>query len=712
MSILSVSGLTKYYGAEFIFGDISFQVSKGDKVALVGVNGAGKSTLMKIIAKIEEPTKGGAHIARGRRIAYLAQEARFSGERTLMEEMHAALAHLGALQREITELEHALADTDAPDWEQRMERYGELTHRFEHAGGYEIEYRIDRTLHGLGFTDAQYSQPVGQFSGGQKTRVALAAALLSDPDLLLLDEPTNHLDLAALEWLERFLKDWEGTLIVISHDRYFLDKVTNRTIEIANGKLDGDYPAAYNKYLELKAERLELQLKQFQAQQEYIAKTEEFIRRFKNSTLSTQARGRERRLQRLKSGDDHHATLIDAPAQQKKVHFKLGSEVRGGDMVLKLDKLVVGYRMTKDDERDNATTRRPGDQATGRSDDGHHSPNRPIAQSPSQDDQLRLIQCPDLEILRGQRVALMGPNGSGKTTLLRTIVGDLEPLRGLVRLGHRVTIDYYAQAHEGLQMEATVLDEIRRIKPLIKETEARTLLGRFLFSGDDVFKRVGDLSGGERSRVALAQLTLMGGNLLILDEPTNHLDIGAREALEGVLNEYNGSILFVSHDRYFIDAVADTIWMVQDGGIEKFDGTYSEYAAWRESMVRSPLSIAPTPEQRPAKGQAHTANNGQRTTNDERRTKNDGQRATGNGQRAADNGQRTTDKEDRKRQRKLASIEEEIAMLEAELKQLEADMTAAGLQGDVKRVTSLGLQHTEVQEMLNTRYDEWAAVAG
>src|SRR6266498_4206810 len=438
MSVLSVSGLTKYYGAEFIFGGISFQVARGDKAALVGVNGAGKSTLIKIIAGVEEPTSGGVHLSRGRTVAYLAQEAQFSGTRTLMEEMHAALEHLHALQQEITALEHALADTAAPDWDQRMERYGELTHRFEHAGGYDIEYRIDRTLHGLGFVEEQYHQPLAQFSGGQKTRAALASALLSDPDLLLLDEPTNHLDLAALEWLERFLKDWEGTLIVISHDRYFLDKVTNRTLEIANGKLDGDYPAGYNKYLELKAERLELQLKHYQAQQEYIAKTEDFIRRFKAGQRTKEARGREKILNRLKYGyqglngqwiDDR----IDAPTQQKKIAMKLGTQARGGELALKLDKLVVGYSSQQSVS---------GGDSNGRLTTGD----------------CRLITCPNLEMFRGQRVALMGPNGSGKTTLLRTIVGDLPPLRGMTRLGHKVVINYYAQAHEGLQMNATVLE--------------------------------------------------------------------------------------------------------------------------------------------------------------------------------------------------------------------------------------------------------------
>jgi ATP-binding cassette subfamily F protein 3 len=429
---------------------------------------------MKIIARVEDATSGGAHLSRGLTLAYLAQEAQFSGERTLLEEMHAALEHLTELQTEITALEHALADTEAPDWEQRMERYGELTHRFEHGGGYEIEYRIDRTLHGLGFVEEQYHQPLGQFSGGQKTRAALAAALLADPDLLLLDEPTNHLDLAALEWLERFLKDWDGTLIVISHDRYFLDEVTNRTIEIANGKIDGDYPAGYNRYLELKAERLELQLKQFQAQQEYIAKTEDFIRRFKAGQRTKEARGREKILNRLKHGyqganGQWINQRLDAPAQQKKLAMNLGTQVRSGDMVLKLDKLVVGYAARTENQEP-----RTGDNKAG-------------SQFSVLGSSVQLIKCPDLEIHRGQRVALMGPNGSGKTTLLRTIVGELPPLRGLARLGHRAMINYYAQAHEGLQMQATVLEEIRRVKPLIKETEARTLLGRFLFSGDDGF---------------------------------------------------------------------------------------------------------------------------------------------------------------------------------------------------------------------------------
>jgi ATP-binding cassette subfamily F protein 3 len=663
MSILSIGGLTKYYGAEFIFGNVSFQIARGDKVALVGVNGAGKSTLLKIIAGIESASGGGVYMARGTRLAYLAQEARFSGDKTLWEEMLASLGYLTELRDQLSALEHELADTSAPDWEARMERYGELSHRFEHAGGYEIEHRIERTLHGLGFSEAQFQQRVAQFSGGQKTRAALAATLLSDPDVLLLDEPTNHLDLAALEWLERFLNTWDGTLIVISHDRYFLDKVTTRTLDMAFGRVE-DYPGGYNKYLQLKAERLELQLKQFQAQQDYIAKTEEFIRRFKAGQRSKEARGREKILNRLKNGYQGAGGVwvnerIDSPQHQKKLALSMATEVRSGELVLSLERLTVGYTQTQED----------GGQA--------HV----------------LLQPPELEIHRGQRVALMGPNGSGKSTLLRTIVGELEPLRGRARLGHKVLINYYAQAHEGLRLQATVLDELWRIRPQMKEGELRTLLGRFLFSGDDVFKRVGDLSGGERSRVALAQLMLMGGNLLVLDEPTNHLDIDAREALETVLNEYNGTILFVSHDRYFIDAVADVIWMVRDGSIAAFDGTYSEFAAAQE---RAAAAAAPAPARPATKAPAAAQSPAGGTAPD-----------TG-----GPAGSRQNDKEERKRQRRLAALEKEIAELERDLKRIESEIGSASTGGQVARVTDLSRQYAQVQETLQTRYDEWAGVAG
>jgi ATP-binding cassette subfamily F protein 3 len=400
------------------------------------------------------------------------------------------------------------------------------------------------------------------------------------------------------------------------------------------------------------------------AQQEEIARAEEFIRRFKNSTLSTQARGRERRLERLKEGwqgsSGKSETLIAKPDQQKKMSIKIGTEIRSGELVLKLDHVTVGYML------------------------GSHPKT--------------LFTSPDLEIQRGQRVALMGPNGSGKTTLLRTLVGEVPPIRGSVRLGHRVVLNYYAQSHEGLNPRNMIIEELRRIMPQIKENEARSLLARFLFSGDDVFKLVGDLSGGERSRVALAQLTLLGGNLLVLDEPTNHLDIDAREVLEGVLNEYNGTILFVSHDRYFIDAVADTIWMVQNETVDVFRGTYTEYADLRDAKAKAaqkPKGAAAPPAAPRNEPKAAVATPAAALP------------AKPVEQKPAARGD---DREQRRRQRKLAAIEAEIAGLEADLRKLEAEIAAA--HGDVKKITTLGGQHAEIQQMLNTRYDEWAAAAG
>ncbi len=652
MSILQIHNVGKYYGAEHIFSNVGFNVARGERVAIVGVNGAGKSTLLRIIAGEESASAGSISPARGIRMAYLAQEARFNEHQTLRGLCDEALQNLHAMRNEINALESAIADTDHPEWNDRMERYGELLAHFEHAGGYDIERTVMRVLEGLGF-DPTYHGPMrlAQFSGGMKTRAALAAILLSSPDILLLDEPTNHLDLAALEWLERFIKQWDGTLMVVSHDRYFLDRVTTRTIEIAFGRLDGDYPGGYMKYQQLKAERMELQWKQYQAQQEEIARMESFIRRYKNSTLSTQARGRERRLQRLKEGweggSGRSETVFNRPDQQRKLTLAMQANQRGGDIVFSFERLGIGYVL-------------PNNQHT------------------------TLLTIPELQLRRQQRVALMGPNGAGKTTLLRTMVGELPPLRGHARLGSNVKINYYAQSHEGLVMSNTILDEMRRIRPTIKETEARTFLGRFLFSGDDVFKRVGDLSGGERGRVALAQLTLIGGNLLILDEPTNHLDIGAREALEDVLNEYDGTLLFVSHDRYFIDAVADTLWIVDNGAITVFDGNYSEYRADIEQRDKKATTLhTPNVPKAVAAPNPTKAPTGTATREQER--------------------------EARKRQRRGEQLEQEIASLEAERQTVATSLS--GNETDPKKIAALATRYSELEQLLQTRYDEWAAIA-
>ncbi|PMP75233.1 MAG: ABC transporter ATP-binding protein [Chloroflexus aggregans] len=631
MTLLNANNLSKYYGAELIFHEVSFQIARGEKVAIVGMNGAGKSTLLRIIAGHETPDSGSLSLARGTRVAYLAQETRFRDEDTLWQAMEAALAEIQQWRRELAALEARLADTNAPDWEAVMERYGELSTRFEHAGGYEIEQRIERALHGLGFQPDQFHRQMGQFSGGQKTRAALAAALLSDPDLLLLDEPTNHLDMQALEWLEQFLRAWDGTLIVVSHDRYFLERVTKRTLELSFNRLE-DYPGSYEKYLALKAERMERRLKEYKAQQEFIERTEEFIWRYKAGQRAREAKGREKRLERLK-----REQMIERPKEAAKLQVALDSQLRSGELVLRLDGVIVGYQVPHG--RSNA-----------------------------------LLRADDLTIRRGERVGLLGPNGAGKTTLLRTLIGQLTPLQGTVRFGHEVRVGYYAQGHDVLQWDNTVLAEVLRVAPSLGEGAARNLLARFLFTGDDVFKRIADLSGGERSRVALAQLTLLPGNMLLLDEPTNHLDIDAREALEAVLKEYTGTILFVSHDRYFIDALADKLWIIEQGRIRQFVGNYSDYMASQQAVepepATKPVAAKVTPAKPPRPDQAERA-----------------------------------------KQRRLAALEAEVTALEQDLARLSSELDAASQARDIARLTALGAQYAELERLLADKYAQWEQLA-
>ncbi|MGC8802147.1 MAG: ribosomal protection-like ABC-F family protein [Chloroflexus sp.] len=631
MTLLNANNLSKYYGAELIFHEVSFQIARGEKVAIVGMNGAGKSTLLRIIAGHETPDSGSLSLARGTRVAYLAQETRFRDEDTLWQAMEAALAEIQQWRRELAALEARLADTNAPDWEAVMERYGELSTRFEHAGGYEIEQRIERALHGLGFQPDQFHRQMGQFSGGQKTRAALAAALLSDPDLLLLDEPTNHLDMQALEWLEQFLRAWDGTLIVVSHDRYFLERVTKRTLELSFNRLE-DYPGSYEKYLALKAERMERRLKEYKAQQEFIERTEEFIRRYKAGQRAREAKGREKRLERLK-----REQMIERPKEAAKLQVALDSQLRSGELVLRLDGVIVGYQVPHG--RSNA-----------------------------------LLRADDLTIRRGERVGLLGPNGAGKTTLLRTLIGQLTPLQGTVRFGHEVRVGYYAQGHDVLQWDNTVLAEVLRVAPSLGEGAARNLLARFLFTGDDVFKRIADLSGGERSRVALAQLTLLPGNMLLLDEPTNHLDIDAREALEAVLKEYTGTILFVSHDRYFIDALADKLWIIEQGRIRQFVGNYSDHMASQQAVepepATKPVAAKATPAKPPRPDQAERA-----------------------------------------KQRRLAALEAEVTALEQDLARLSSELDAASQARDIARLTALGAQYAELERLLADKYAQWEQLA-
>src|SRR5579884_231808 len=640
MPIVTVTQVGKSFGAERIFAGVSFQIDEHDRIGLVGPNGAGKTTLLNILAGREEPDEGTVSFARNARIGYLPQVVDFHPQNTLREEMLTVFDELRAWEHELNDLALEMASpatqSDPELHEQLLASYDDLQLRYEHAGGYTYENRVSQVLDGLGFTREQQEAPVMQLSGGQQTRAALGKLLLQDVDLLLLDEPTNHLDLAALEWLETYLAAWKGAMVVVSHDRYFLDKVASRTIEMAFGRIE-EYPGNYTRYLQLREERMERRLREYEAQQAYIAHTEEFIRRYKAGQRSREARGRQTLLNRLER--------IERPQDFPEMSFELNTVVESGQVVLSTHKLEVGYpASTKDSEPK------------------------------------LLVRVADLELLRGDRVGLIGPNGAGKTTLLRTIIGELPPLSGHVYPGHNVRIGYYSQTHAGLNPQRTIVDEIRQVS-VLSEDGARSFLSRFLFTGDDVFKPIGALSGGERSRFALAKLTLQGSNFLVLDEPTNHLDLQSRQFLEEVLDDFEGTLLFVSHDRYFIDRLATKLWVIEQGVLIPYFGNYSEYRTRKRPIVldipESPLSNGkPAPETRakPASKQVH-----------KKRTK--------------------------VKARTVEDVERDIEKAEMQVKVLENDLADAALKGDAEQLTKLTSAYEQAKAIVEELLEEWEVLA-
>lgn len=627
-TLLSVTDISKRFGSESVFSGVNFQLAEREHAALVGANGSGKSTLLRIIARLDEPDGGVVAPVTGARITYLPQEARFTSDRSVREEARLGFAAALEAAARMRKLEQQMTQTSDGELETLLSEYGRLQARFDSTGGYEIEHRTDEVLMGLGFDESQFGEPVHRLSGGQKTRVALAKALLADPDLLLLDEPTNHLDLAMLEWIESFLRTWSGACLIVSHDRYFLDRVTTRTFDLSFGTVE-DYSAPYARYLKLREERRKRRQQEYDEQQQFIERTEEFIRKYKAGQRSREARGRQTRLDRLER--------VAPPPVQDALKLRLNPAVRSGQSVLTMSPMTLGY-------------------GTG---DTKHP----------------LLTSPELRIERGHRVALIGPNGSGKTTLLRTITGEVSPLRGRYTLGTNVKLGYYAQGHEGLPFDGTPLSVVMQAQP-IGEEGARTYLGRFLFSDDDVFKAVGALSGGERSRLALAVLLLQQANFLILDEPTNHLDIPTRETLEDMLAGFEGTILFISHDRYFIDKLADHIWSIEQGQITPFLGNYSAFQ--RKLSHQDDVSqVSPT--------SARTANDQQSATPAEKRlSPTDGQL-----------------------QKTLTHAERDISKLEEKLNVISDAVTVASIDQDAEAVARLGIEFERVQDDLEIAYAQW-----
>ncbi len=533
MTILSANELAKYYGGQEVFTELSCSVHHDERIALVGPNGCGKSTLLKILAGELEPDAGNVHRARHVRLGYLPQIPDFEGEGTLWEAMTAVFSDLQAQAVELRRLEEQMTDDDPDVQAAAMDRYGRLLHAFEDVGGFTYEARIGQVLGGLGFQNEEFSKPVAHLSGGEKTRALLARLLLEEPDLLLLDEPTNHLDLDGIEWLEEQLQSWNGSLVVVAHDRAFLDAVVEQVWELDFGTLES-YPGNYTTYTELREERRARRLAEYERQQAHIAETKAYIRRYKAGQRSAQARGRETRLERMER--------IEKPQEHAQLHIDLQANLRSGNLVLGLYDLAAGYP----------------------------------------DDGIPLVHVDEAEIRRGQCVALVGPNGSGKTTLLRTILKDLKPLQGRVRRGTGVHISYFAQVQAHLDSEKTILETLLDAG-MNSMGETRSFLARYGFRGETVFKKIGVLSGGEQARVALALLALQQANFLLLDEPTNHLDLASQEMLQEILDSYKGTILMVSHDRYLIREIATHVWALEDGWLHSFKG-YLAYEQWHQAQ--------------------------------------------------------------------------------------------------------------------------------
>jgi ATP-binding cassette, subfamily F, member 3 len=527
MILLSLQDIVKHYGPEPVLDGVTFDIRPGERVSLVGPNGAGKTTLMRIVAGLTEPDSGRVEMHSSATLGYLEQHPEFEPGLAVWDVAAAALANIADLARHSEEIAHAIAaESDEAERKRLEHRFEQIQHQLQHHDAYNLDYRIERVLEGLGFPKAAFQQEVAKLSGGQQNRLLLAKLLLAEPDLMLLDEPSNHLDIDATEWLEKFLVESDQAILVDSHYRFFLDGVTNRTLELYQGTVES-YPGNFSQYKRLKSERLDVQRRTYEKQQEEIAKIEDFIRRYHFGDRHQQAEDRRKKLERIER--------IDPPREIAAPPMSFPPASRTGDIVLRVEKLSKSF------------------------------PGNPLFANLS------------FDILRGEKWGILGPNGSGKTTLLRCVLGELQPDSGRIILGTGVKVGYFDQMLSGLDEDLQVMDAVRPSHKEFIEQQRRDLLARFGVTGDMVFQRVVSLSGGERNRTALARLSASDANVLMLDEPTNHLDLWARGSLETALREFDGSVLFVSHDRYFLNQVATKLLIVEPGRFRVIDGNYDTY---------------------------------------------------------------------------------------------------------------------------------------
>ncbi|HVX63912.1 MAG TPA: ABC-F family ATP-binding cassette domain-containing protein [Pirellulales bacterium] len=627
MILLSVNEVVKHFGPDPVLDGVTFEVRPGEKIGLVGPNGAGKTTLMKILAGREDADAGQIELHASARMEYLEQQPEWAAGRTLWQEAESALAHLVALAKEAEQAADALSETTDHRERARLgQRYDRLQHELQQRDAYHLDHKIERVLHGLGFDEASFHRPIEQLSGGQQNRLMLAKLLLRDPDLMLLDEPSNHLDIEATQWLETFLAETKQAVIVVSHDRYFLDKVTNRTLELFQGSVD-DFTGNFTAYWGQKAERLKVQVRTYEKQQEQIAKTEDFIRRNHYGQKSAQAKDREKKLARIER--------VNPPRQIEAPAMGFPPADRTGDIVLRVEQVSKGY-------------------------------DRPLFADLS------------FDILRGQRWGIIGPNGTGKTTLLRCLVGQQQADSGRISPGTGVRIGYYDQLLSSLDDDLPVVEAVRPPGKEFNEPQRRGMLARFGLTGEIVFQRVGSLSGGERSRASLAQLAATDANFLVLDEPTNHLDLWACDSLERSLNEFDGTVLFVSHDRYFLNRVADHLLVVEPGRFRVIEGNYDTYLHFvREGLAGGAAANGAKAEERPKPA-----------------------------------AKKVKEEKPAKRVwkfpfRKLADLEAEIFEREAKVEALHAALATPDVLRDGNRVKEIQTEIAQQQETLGTLYEHW-----
>ena len=628
MERIRMIGLGKSFGVRQVFSNVSFEIKEGDRIALVGPNGAGKSTLLKCILGIEELDEGQVVMSPVASIGYLQQDVNL-GDASLAEEIETAWEDVHALEDKLQELTAYLETHEASKSD--LQRLDYLQNRLEWLGGYDYEQKTKRIVYGLGFTDEDLYKPANAFSGGQKTRINLAKALVRSPDFLFLDEPTNHLDMDMLEWLEGYLSSYRGGILIVSHDRYFMDRIVTGVVELDHHKAT-TYRGNYSRYVAQREERLKADTIAYEKQQEYIKKTEEYIDKYRAGIKSKMARGRQSQLNRLER--------LEAPETSHSLDFKFPPAAMSADKVLVLDHVSIGYKT--DDP---------------------------------------IIDDVSMVVRRGESVALIGPNGAGKSTMVKAIVGELFPTDGHIDIGNRVQVGYFSQEHEELHDRWQVVDEIINNYNFTEE-KARNVLGSFLFKGDDVFKLVGDLSGGERARLALLKLFLQGDNFLILDEPTNHLDVPTREIVERALQQFGGTCFIISHDRYFLDQVSTRTLVLENKGITEYLGNYSYY----KEKLKEQNDIAALTEhvEEVPKDKAKTETKVV-SLNDESKPKPNTYMV----------------------KKQLAEVEEEIARLEATMKMYEVQLANPVVQQDLEEMANISKQLSDTESSLQVLYEKW-----